>query len=80
MIAFCLICLVGLIVVVGLIGIVIARDLTGLTGGVSLVEESLEGRGIERGCPRLHKRLWFSDNENTQAVRSNIAHLWLAAQ
>ena len=46
MIAFCLICLVGLIVVVGLIGIVIARDLTGLAGCVSLVEESLEGRGI----------------------------------
>ena len=28
----------------------------------------------------LHKRLGFSDNTNMQAVRSNIAHLWFAAQ
>ena len=40
MIAFCL---------VGLIGLVIARDLAGLAGGASLVEESLEGRVIELG-------------------------------
>ena len=29
---------------------------------------------------KLHKRLGFRDNANTQAVRSNIAHLWFAAQ
>ena len=48
-------CLVGFIVVVGLICLVIARDLAGVAvaGGASLVEESLEGRGIERGGPRL---------------------------
>ena len=32
-------------------------------------------------CPQvMHKRLGFSDNGNMQAVRSNIAHLWFAAQ
>ena len=29
---------------------------------------------------KLHKRLGFRDNANTQAVRLNIAHLWFAAQ
>ena len=29
---------------------------------------------------KLHKRLGFRDNVNTQAVRSNIAHLWFEAQ
>ena len=29
---------------------------------------------------KLHKRLGFRDNANTQAVRANIAHLWFAAQ
>ena len=29
---------------------------------------------------KLHKRLGFSDNANTQAVRANIARLWFAAQ
>ena len=40
-------CLVGLIVVVGLIGLVTCRDLAGLAGGASFVEESLGGQGIE---------------------------------
>lgn len=29
---------------------------------------------------KLHKRLGFRDNANTQAVRANISHLWFAAQ
>ena len=29
---------------------------------------------------KLHKRLGFRDNANTQAVRLNIAHLWFEAQ
>ena len=29
---------------------------------------------------KLHKRLGFRDNANTQAVRLNISHLWFAAQ
>ena len=29
---------------------------------------------------KLHKRLGFRDNANTQSVRANISHLWFAAQ
>ena len=29
---------------------------------------------------KLHKRLGFRDNANTQAVRANISHLWFEAQ
>ena len=60
MIAFGLVGLVGLASLVGLVGLVClitCRDLTGLAGCASLVEESLEGvrvtGSLERGDPRL---------------------------
>ena len=46
----------------------------------SYVQQSAMEVATYAQVKKLHKRLGFRDNANTQAVRSNIAHLWFAAQ